>query len=155
MRVLRRAIAEKDGAGSITMIADDEEDIWHAYNLVNTGDRVETTAIRKVVRETATGSTSSSKVHTSLVIAVERVQYDGDTGALLARLDLPVTWDDERVASPPVLDARQATIAVVTQFHTYAVALRRDASVGAATTKLGALALVAAVAGLVWLAAAG
>ena len=82
MRVLRRAIAEKDGAGSVTMVPDDEEDIWHAYNLVNVGDRVETTAIRKVVRETATGSTSSSKVHTSLVIAVDRVQYDGDTGAI-------------------------------------------------------------------------
>ena len=79
MRVLRRAIAEKDGAGSVTMVPDDEEDIWHAYNLVNVGDRVETTAIRKVVREAA-GSTSSSKVH--IATAVDRVQYDGDTGVI-------------------------------------------------------------------------
>jgi protein pelota len=39
---------QKDGAGSIKIIADDDEDIWHVYNLVMAGDEVHASTSRKV-----------------------------------------------------------------------------------------------------------
>ena len=38
------------------------QDMWHAYNLIATGDRVRATAVRKVQRETATGTVGAEKI---------------------------------------------------------------------------------------------
>src|SRR5690349_3119266 len=47
MKVLKRHL-EKDGAGYIQLRAEESEDMWHAYNLIETGDSVRTTTVRKV-----------------------------------------------------------------------------------------------------------
>ncbi|KAJ1519834.1 hypothetical protein ONE63_004080 [Megalurothrips usitatus] len=67
---------EKDGGGSITLVPEEPEDMWHAYNLISEGDSVRASTIRKVQNESATGSSTSSRVRTTLTIQVETIEYD-------------------------------------------------------------------------------
>lgn len=60
----------------MVLIAEEPEDMWHAYNLIAEGDKVRSTTVRKVQNETATGSSSSSRVRTTLTIAVENIDFD-------------------------------------------------------------------------------
>ncbi|XP_013398167.1 protein pelota homolog isoform X2 [Lingula anatina] len=61
---------------SVTLIPEEAEDMWHAYNLVSIGDTVRSTTIRKVQTESATGSVASNKVRTTLTISVENIDFD-------------------------------------------------------------------------------
>lgn len=47
MQIKHRAF-EKDGAGEIKVVAEDDEDIWHLYNLIRAGDEVRAGTSRKV-----------------------------------------------------------------------------------------------------------
>lgn len=67
---------EKDGSGSVTLIPEEPEDMWHTYNLVTEGDTLKSTTIRKVTVESATGSTSSNRIRTTLTIRVEDIDFD-------------------------------------------------------------------------------
>jgi len=67
---------EKKGKGHVGLIAEEAEDMWHAYNLVARNDILRSTTIRCVKSESATGSTSSSKVRTTLTIQVESTDFD-------------------------------------------------------------------------------
>lgn len=58
--------------------------MWHSYNIIQIGDQVRATTIRKVQNETATGSSSSSRVRTTLTISVENIDFD--TQACVLRL---------------------------------------------------------------------
>lgn len=60
----------------MVLIPEESEDIWHAYNLIAEGDNVRSTTVRKVQNETATGSSSSSRIRTTLTIAVESIDFD-------------------------------------------------------------------------------
>lgn len=48
MKLLKKQISEKDGAGSVLLRAEEPEDMWHIYNLIHAGDSVKTTTVRKV-----------------------------------------------------------------------------------------------------------
>lgn len=48
MKLLKKQISEKDGAGSVLLRAEEPEDMWHIYNLILVGDSVKTTTVRKV-----------------------------------------------------------------------------------------------------------
>ena len=50
--------------------------MWHVYNLIAVGDTVRASTIRKVTTESATGSTTSNRVRTTLTIRVEDVDFD-------------------------------------------------------------------------------
>lgn len=63
---------------------EEPEDMWHAYNVISEGDYVRSTTIRKVQSETATGSSSSSRIRTTLTISVESIDFD--TQACVLRL---------------------------------------------------------------------
>ncbi|KAK3907268.1 Protein pelota [Frankliniella fusca] len=67
---------DKDGGGTVTLIPEEPEDMWHAYNLISEGDSVRASTIRKVQNESATGSSTSSRVRTTLTIQVESIEYD-------------------------------------------------------------------------------
>lgn len=69
---------------TVTLIPEEPEDMWHAYNLISEDDYVRSTTIRKVQNETATGSSSSSRVRTTLTICVESIDFD--TQACVLRL---------------------------------------------------------------------
>jgi len=73
---------EKNGKGHIGLIPEEPEDMWHAFNLVANNDRLKSTTIRKVQTESATGSTSSNKIRTTLTIQVEATDFDIQAGVL-------------------------------------------------------------------------
>lgn len=75
MKLLAKYI-EKDGSGHVTLLAEEPEDMWHAYNLVAEGDSLRASTIRKVTTESATGSTGSNRVRTTLTIAIENIDFD-------------------------------------------------------------------------------
>lgn len=64
------------------MIPEEPEDMWHAYNLIHEGDNVRSTTIRKVQNESVTGSSSSSRIRTTLTISVEGIDFDTQAGVL-------------------------------------------------------------------------
>lgn len=69
---------------TITLVPEENEDMWHAYNLISEGDCVRGSTIRKVQTESATGSSSSNRVRTVLTIRVETIDFD--TQACVLRL---------------------------------------------------------------------
>ncbi|XP_044731714.1 protein pelota [Chrysoperla carnea] len=75
---------DKEGEGTVALIPEEPEDMWHAYNLISEGDCVRGSTIRKVQSESATGSSTSSRVRTVLTIRVESIDFD--TQACVLRL---------------------------------------------------------------------
>ncbi|XP_069507774.1 protein pelota homolog [Ambystoma mexicanum] len=67
---------EKDNAGQVTLIPDEAEDMWHTYNLLQVGDSLRASTIRKVQTESVTGSVGSNRVRTTLTICVETIDFD-------------------------------------------------------------------------------
>ncbi len=61
---------------SVVLIPEEAEDMWHAYNLLREGDSLKASTFRKVTLESATGTTGSNRVRTTLTIAIENVEYD-------------------------------------------------------------------------------
>ena len=64
------------------MIAEWPEDMWHAYNLLSIDDELRSTTIRRVTNETATGSTTTSRVHTILKVCVKAIHFDTQASVL-------------------------------------------------------------------------
>ncbi|KAF9796227.1 hypothetical protein SFRURICE_016150 [Spodoptera frugiperda] len=83
MKLVFKSI-ERDGCGSIGLIPEESEDMWHAYNLVAVGDAVTASTVRKVQTESSTGSSTSNRVRTTLTITVETIDFD--TQACVLRL---------------------------------------------------------------------
>ena len=52
--------------------------MWHVYNLLQNGDRLRASTMRKVVTESKTGTSTSQKVRTTLTVSIEQVEYDFD-----------------------------------------------------------------------------
>ncbi|KAI9094654.1 hypothetical protein DFS34DRAFT_628608 [Phlyctochytrium arcticum] len=75
MKLLAKHI-ERDRSGSVTLLPEEAEDMWHAYNLIAKDDQLKSTTIRRVVSESATGSTDKSTVRTVLTIRVAEVEFD-------------------------------------------------------------------------------
>lgn len=81
MRLVKQNI-ERDGSGTVTLLPEEPEDMWHAYNLIAPTDLLRASAIRRVVKEGATGSTSSQRVHMNLLIRVTGIEFDAQAGQL-------------------------------------------------------------------------
>jgi hypothetical protein len=45
MRLLHKDI-DRDGVGTVTLLPEELEDMWHAYNLISVGDHVRATTLR-------------------------------------------------------------------------------------------------------------
>ncbi|ESN93705.1 hypothetical protein HELRODRAFT_157806 [Helobdella robusta] len=84
MKLVFRDI-DKHGVGHVVLVPEESEDMWHAYNLVAVGDTLKSTTIRKVNTESATGSTSSTKIRTQLTINVEAIDFDTQACMLRVR----------------------------------------------------------------------
>jgi protein pelota len=99
MRLIKQNI-ERDGSGTITLFPEEPEDMvraralsfdlsgpltsaqWHAYNLIAPNDLLRASAIRKVTTEGVTGSTTSKRVHVTLLISVTSIDFDPQAGQL-------------------------------------------------------------------------
>ncbi|XP_020571768.1 protein PELOTA 1 isoform X1 [Phalaenopsis equestris] len=108
MKLVRRDI-EPNGPGSIKIIPEEEDDMWHAYNLISAGDLVQAVTVRKVVRELASGGRDSERVKLKLEINVESVDYNKE-GSIL------------RIRGKNILQNEHVKIG---QFHTLEVELHR------------------------------
>ncbi|XP_068100192.1 protein pelota homolog [Hyperolius riggenbachi] len=75
MKLISKDI-EKDNAGQVTLLPDEAEDMWHTYNLLQVGDSLQASTIRKVQTESATGSVGSNRIRTTLTIRVETIDFD-------------------------------------------------------------------------------
>ncbi|WEW58903.1 Translation factor pelota [Emydomyces testavorans] len=81
MRLIKQNI-EQDGSGSVTLFPEELEDMWHAYNLIRPHDLLKASAMRRVTTTTATGTTSSSRVHLTLQIRVKSLDFDPQSSQL-------------------------------------------------------------------------
>ncbi|KAL8646186.1 MAG: hypothetical protein Q9210_006279 [Variospora velana] len=81
MRLIKQNF-ERDGSGLVTLFPEEPEDMWYAYNLIRPKDLLRASALRRVVTESATGSTSSTRVHTTLTIRVESLDFDPQSSQL-------------------------------------------------------------------------
>ncbi|GBG59018.1 hypothetical protein CBR_g24366 [Chara braunii] len=84
MKLLRKNLT-KDGGGSVKLVPDDAEDLWHAYNLVAEGDMVSATTVRKVQKETSSGGSESERVRLNLCVEVEAIEFDSTASILRLR----------------------------------------------------------------------
>jgi len=75
MKLVHKSL-ERDGAGVLALIPEESEDMWHAFNLIQEGDAVRASTVRKVTNESATGSRTSDKVRTTLTVQVENIDFD-------------------------------------------------------------------------------
>ncbi|EPE25563.1 L30e-like protein [Glarea lozoyensis ATCC 20868] len=82
MRLIKQDIEAKTGAGTITLLPEEPEDMWHAHNLIAPNDLLRASAVRRVTTESATGSTSSTRVHTTLLIRVTNIEFDPQASQL-------------------------------------------------------------------------
>ncbi|XP_068230019.1 protein pelota-like [Palaemon carinicauda] len=83
MKLVHKDI-DKDGRGKMVLVPDEGEDMWHTYNILMEGDRIRATTIRKVQQESATGSSTSSRVRTTITIQIEAIDFD--TAACVLRV---------------------------------------------------------------------
>jgi protein pelota len=81
MKLLHKEL-DKDGEGTVTIVPEEAEDMFCVYNLLQQGDSLKSSTIRKVQKESTTGSSTSEKLKITLTVAVEAVQFDPDSGML-------------------------------------------------------------------------
>lgn len=72
----------KYSSGQIVLIPEDGEDMWHTYNLLECGDSLRASTVRKVQTESNTGSVGSNRVRTMLTITVETIDFDSQACVL-------------------------------------------------------------------------
>lgn len=79
MKLLKKQILAKNRSGYISLLPNTAEDLWHTYNLLQTGDRVRCTTLRKVSKESSTGSVTTTKKRMNLTIELTKLEFSPDT----------------------------------------------------------------------------
>jgi hypothetical protein len=94
MKLVHRDISDKskDTSGSVTVVPEETEDMWHIYNLIAIGDYVRASTIRKVTVESTTGSTTSNRIRTILTVQVEGIDFDTAGGMLRLKESNAAGW---------------------------------------------------------------
>ncbi|TFY82207.1 hypothetical protein EWM64_g1803 [Hericium alpestre] len=119
---------ERDHSGYVTVRPEEDEDMWHLYNLIQEGDLVRAPAIRRVQNVSATGSTESHRVRTTLTLQVTKVDFSPAAAA-------PSAESSTSTSGPPVPTASLAVTGRVAvenphvklgAFHTLDIEANRD-----------------------------
>ena len=97
MKILAEAFA-KGGDGHVRLVPETSDDMWHVFNLLRAGDRVEATTFRKVSKGAGGASHAADhglggggsgadtvRVRVKLRLDVESVEYAGDGEAVRVR----------------------------------------------------------------------
>lgn len=79
MKLVGKYVA-KDRSGHVTLRPEDDEDMWHLYNLVQQGDQVRAPAIRRVQNVSTTGSMESHRIRLTLTLQVSRTEFSAASG---------------------------------------------------------------------------
>lgn len=98
------------GPGSVHLLPQGAEDLWHAYNLIAPGDEVRSVSYRKVQKESNTGSSTSEKIKLNVTVKVEKIDFDPQDLSL-------------RLKGRNVADNRFIKLG---QYHTLELSLQRD-----------------------------
>jgi protein pelota len=80
MRLVNRHI-DKDKSGHVTLRPEDDEDMWHLYNLIQEGDQVRAPTIRRVQNISSTGSSESQRIKLSLTLSVTKIHFSAAASA--------------------------------------------------------------------------
>jgi len=75
MKLIHKNI-EKGLGGSITLIPEETEDMWHVYNLIAEHDSIRASTFRKVVKESNTGTSQAQKIRVTLTLDIENIEFD-------------------------------------------------------------------------------
>jgi protein pelota len=78
MRLVKKDL-NSDGSGSMSLLPQEQEDMWHLYNLIATGDHITGVSYRKVSKETSSGAVAAQKIKIKLTIKVEDMVFDSAT----------------------------------------------------------------------------
>ncbi|CAD7940087.1 unnamed protein product [Amoebophrya sp. A120] len=79
MKLLRKNIDAATSAGSVVVIPEESEDMWHLYNLVAVGDRITAQTWRKIEKAQATGTVSKERRRVRLTIEITKEsEYDAE-----------------------------------------------------------------------------
>ncbi|KAI8369843.1 hypothetical protein EDC96DRAFT_460202 [Choanephora cucurbitarum] len=81
MKLISKSL-EKDASGSVTLLPEELEDMWHVYNLISKDDMIRAVTIRRLQSESTTGSVTSQRIRLNLTITVESVDFDPNVGLL-------------------------------------------------------------------------
>ena len=84
MRLIKKNI-DRGFGGEMKLMPEEQEDMWHAYNLITAGDGLRASTVRKVVQTSDTGSSSTTRKRMMLNIEVISVDYDSSACALRVR----------------------------------------------------------------------
>ncbi|WOL17681.1 hypothetical protein Cni_G26474 [Canna indica] len=71
MKLVRRDLA-RGGFGSVKIILEEDDDMWHVYNMISVGDSIQAVTVRKVIRDLAHGGRDTERVKLKLEIKVEQ-----------------------------------------------------------------------------------
>lgn len=83
MKIVKRDISAKDGLGEVVVIPELNEDLWHLYHIISRGDQIRATTIRRVAKESTSGTVvSNERVKITLTIQVDKVDFDSAAGSL-------------------------------------------------------------------------
>lgn len=82
MRLDRRDVNDKTKEGSVKVAPEESEDMWHLYNLISEDDEISSTTTRNILKETAIGTGSKTKIKFTITIKVEKIEYDSEKSTL-------------------------------------------------------------------------
>lgn len=77
MKIIKKSIL-KDGTGYIDIVPDHVEDLWHLYHIINFGDYVTTSTIRKIEKQSTSGRVIEKR-RFDLTINVQKVDFDPES----------------------------------------------------------------------------
>lgn len=83
MKLVNKSI-NRDGSGHVTLRPEDDEDMWHVYNLIAEGDEVRAMAVRKVQTVSSTGSSDSFRVRINLTLEVAKTTFSSGASSSTA-----------------------------------------------------------------------
>ncbi|KAJ1921479.1 Translation factor pelota [Tieghemiomyces parasiticus] len=81
MKLIAKHI-EKDRTGYVTLCPEEAEDMWYIYNILQVGDRLKASTVRRVTTESSTGSVASSRVRTKVTIVIAAIDFDSQASTL-------------------------------------------------------------------------
>lgn len=82
MRLVKQSIEARTMSGTVTLCPTVPEDMWSCYNLLAPKDKLRAAAVRKVTVASATGSTHSERVHTTLTLSIVSLDFDPQASQL-------------------------------------------------------------------------
>ena len=130
MKLIRQQIEAKTGAGTVTLLPEEPEDMWHAYNLIQPTDHLRAKAVRRISKEMGAGAVTSQRIALDLTIAVTSTDFDLASNELHVAGRIASENEHVKMGSHHTLDLelnRKFTLEKVDGWDSVAVDMLREA----------------------------